>query len=193
MKTEKLRYPPGDFAVWIVIYIELATFGLFFAGFAYVRAQNVEMFNASQQLLDTRFGLINTLLLITSSYFVVKAVNYVKQTNYKQQIKKAANYLLFATILGGAFIVLKLFEFSDKFTQGIHLSTDKFFMFYFMLTMFHFAHVLLGIIILFHLFYNTKNGHYSPQNHKGLESGASYWHMVDLVWIVLFALVYILR
>jgi nitric oxide reductase NorE protein len=193
MKKEKYLYPPGDFAVWIVIYIELMTFGLFFAGFAYVRAQNIEIFNASQQLLDTRFGLINTLLLITSSFFVIKAVSYVKRKNSKQLVTKAANYLLFAMVLGAMFIVVKLFEFSDKFAQGIHLSTDKFFMFYFILTMFHFMHVLLGIIILFHLYTNTKKGLYTPKEHKGLESGASYWHMVDLVWIVLFPLIYLLR
>ncbi len=193
MKKEKTLYPPGDFFVWIVIYIELITFGLFFAGFAYVRSQNLDTFNSSQLLLDTRFGFTNTVLLITSSYFVAKAVDFIKQDTFKQQFKKASSYLFFAMLLGGAFIIIKLFEFGDKFAQGFHLSTNKFFMFYFILTMFHFMHVLLGIIILYHLYSNTKKGLYNPQNLRGLESGASYWHMVDLVWIVLFPLLYIIR
>ena len=66
-------------------------------------------------------------------------------------------------------------------------------MFYFILTMFHFMHVVLGMIILFNLYQKTKIGGYTTKDHIGFESGASYWHMVDLLWIVLFPLIYIIR
>jgi len=192
-KEQKNIYPPGDFAIWIIIYIELLTFGVFFVGFAYSRRADIELFNASQLLLDQRAGFINTILLLTGSYFVVKAVESIKKLEHKKAIFKAKNYLLVAMSSGGIFLIIKLMEFVGKYQEGINLSTNKFFMFYFLLTMFHFLHVLLGIIILFNLYVQTKLGNYTQAKHIGLETGASYWHMVDLIWIVLFPLIYIMR
>jgi len=193
MNKIKKLYPPGDFGVWIIIYIELITFGLFFIGYAISRRADIELFNSSQLMLDQRFGFVNTLLLITSSFFVVKSVQIIKQTSIDINIQKASYYILGAISLGVCFLFIKIIEFSDKFEQGINLSTNTFFMFYFILTVFHFMHVLLGIIILYNLYKNTKNGLYSYDNCQGLETGASYWHMVDLLWIVLFPLIYIVR
>ncbi|HIP11549.1 MAG TPA: cytochrome c oxidase subunit 3 family protein [Arcobacter sp.] len=193
MKIQKQPYPPGDFAIWIIIYIELLTFGLFFLGYIYSRRADVELFNASQLLLDQRAGFINTIILITSSYFVVKAVNAIKTMEIKKASIYAKNWLLGAISLGGIFLVIKMIEFIGKYQEGINLSTNKFFMFYFLLTMFHFLHVLLGMIILFNLYMKTKIQGYTAQDYQGLKTGASYWHMVDLLWIVLFPLIYIIR
>jgi len=193
MNKQKIQYPPGDFSIWIIIYVELVTFGLFFIGFAFSRKEQVEIFNASQLLLDQRFGFINTILLITSSYFVVKAVTIIKTINTQESLKKASIYLVSAIGLGGIFLIIKVIEFSDKYSQGINLSTNSFFMFYFILTIFHFMHVVLGMIILYNLYLNTKQGLYTKKEYRGLETGASYWHMVDLLWIVLFPLIYIIR
>ncbi len=193
MNKLKTKFPPGDFAVWIIIYIELLTFGLFFTGYVYSRRGDIEVFNASQLLLDQRFGFVNTIILITSSYFVVKAINIIKSINTQEAFNKASLWIISAIGLGGIFLILKMIEFSDKFSMGINLSTNKFFMFYFLLTMFHFMHVLLGMIILYNLYVKTKIGGYTIEDHKGLETGAAYWHMVDLLWIVLFPLIYIIR
>ena len=193
MEKIKTTYPPGDFAVWIIIYIELLTFGLFFIGYIFSRRNDIELFNQSQLLLDPTKGFINTIILITSSFFVVKAVYAIKNFETKQAIESAKNWLLGAIGFGGIFLVIKMTEFIGKYQEGINLSTNKFFMFYFLLTMFHFLHVMLGMIILYNLYSKTKIGGYTKTNHKGLESGASYWHMVDLLWIVLFPLIYIIR
>lgn len=193
MKSKIIKFPPGDFGIWIVIYIELLTFGVFFIAYAFSRSLDIEMFNSSQLLLDKKLGVINTIALITSSYLVVQAVDIVKTINTKDMIDKASNFLLGAMAMGGVFMILKIIEFSDKYDQGINLSTNKFFMFYFILTVFHFLHVLFGVIILYNLYKNTKNNLYNTKNHLGLETGASYWHMVDLLWIVLFPLIYIMR
>lgn len=192
MEVIKQKYPPGDFAIWIIIYIELITFGAFFIGFAFARRLDIELFNESQGQLQATFGFINTLILITSSFFVVKAVELIKQE--KKQNKLFASYWLLAAIfLGFAFLSIKLFEFYTKIQEGINLSTNTFFMFYYIMTVFHFLHVVLGVFILFVLYKQAKKGAYTKDNHKGLLTGASYWHMVDLVWIVLFPLLYIMR
>lgn len=193
MKTLKKPYPPGDFGIWIIIYIELITFGALFLGYAYSRRLDVVLFNTSGLLLDQRAGVVNTLLLITSSWLVVKAVHTIKRMKEKEAIKEASLLLLGAIGLACIFLVIKLLEFTDKYEQGINLSTNTFFMFYFILTIFHFLHVLLGVVILYKLYKKTKQGGYTSLEHTGLETGASYWHMVDLLWIVLFVLIYIIR
>ena len=192
----KKRYPPGDFGVWIIIYVELLTFGLFFIGYAFSRRANIEMFNTSQLMLNQTSGFINTLILITSSYFVAKGVHIMQtmtQENVAEANKKASIWLLLAMVCGVAFLFIKGSEFAHIFGEGITLSTNKFFMFYLLLTMFHFMHVGLGTVILFNIRQRTKTSGYTPDDTRGFESGASYWHMVDLLWSVLFPLVYIIR
>lgn len=193
MQSQKKIYPPGDFGIWLVIYIELFTFAGLFIGYAFSRRKDIELFNSSQELLQQGFGFINTILLISSSYFVVKAVNSIKKEHHIKKHKKASKFLLIASILACVFLIIKLIEFYNKYEQGITISTNSFFMFYYILTGFHFLHVVLGVIILLILAKKTKNKAYSSENCIALESGASYWHMVDLVWIILFPLIYILR
>ncbi len=188
MKT-KQALPPGDFGIWVIIYVEFVTFAALFIGYAFSRRANLEMFNESQLLLNKTSGFINTVVLITSSFLVVKAVQAIKKNNSEL----SAKFLLAAMGVGSIFIVVKIMEFAEKFEQGINLSTNTFFMFYLMLTVFHFLHVVLGLIILFNIYQKTKLGGYSNTDHKGMETGASYWHLVDLLWIVLFPLVYIMR
>jgi len=195
--TMKEPYPPGDFAIWLVIYVELVTFGFLFLGYAFSRHADVALFNKSQLLLNQTSGFIDTLILITGSYFIVKAVNLVKNAKGEQIIQeanqKASKWIAASVLFGCLFLVNKLLEFSDIFSQGISLSTNKFFMFYLLLTMFHFMHVALGTIILFNIFRRTKVAAYSAENSRGIETGAVYWHLVDVLWIVLFPLIYIIR
>lgn len=180
---------PGDFAIWIFIFMELLVFGILFITYAIVRMDNIEMFNDYQRELNRELGLLNTLLLITSSYFVVRAVKAIRLNNIEGCI-----YWLYAAVAGGAgFLILKSVEYSEKFASGISLSTNTFYMFYLSLTMFHFLHVILGMLILLAVVIKAKQGLYSAKNYIGVETGASYWHMVDLVWIILFPLVYIIR
>ena len=193
MKKEKLNYPPGDAGIWIIIYIELITFGLFFLGYIYSRRLDVELFNSSQLALNQTAGFINTIILITSSFFVIKAVKAIQTYDTKEASIIATRWLNAAIALGGIFLVIKMSEFIAKYGEGINLSTNKFFMFYFLLTMFHFLHVLLGMIILFNIKEKTKIQGYNKNDLKGMQTGASYWHMVDLLWIVLFPLIYIIR
>lgn len=180
---------PGDLAIWLFIFMELLVFGIFFIVYAVMRIQNIELFNHYQLTLNSELGAANTLLLITSSYFVVRAVYAIKHNNIKHCI-----YWLYAAMAGGAgFLILKSWEYVDKFSAGITLSTNTFYMFYLSLTLFHFLHVILGMLILSAVVIKAKRGVYTAENFVGVETGASYWHMVDLVWIILFPLVYIIR
>ncbi len=183
------RALPGDLAMWFFILAELLVFGVFFLAYAFARTRNVELFNASQLELSQLSGAINTVLLVTSSYLVVRAVDRVRRGHSRP----AALWLGAAMACGGAFLVLKLIELGGKMGAGITMSTNVFYMFYLGLGAFHFMHVVLGMVILGAVTLKAWQGGYSAANHGGVETGAAYWHMVDLVWIVLFPLIYVLR
>lgn len=180
---------PGDLVIWMVIYAELLAFGAFFISYIITRSNNVELFNQSQLLLDRRLGMIHTLVLLTSSFFVVKAVLAIK----RDEQSKSVFWLGASIVTGFIFIFTKSYEFYTKFTEGINLSTNAFYTLYLSMTFFHYMHVVLGLVILGAIMFKAKRGGYSSSDYFGMETGASYWHMVDLVWIVLFPLVYLLR
>ena len=179
----------GDLAVWIIIMAELLTFGILFLSYAFARSLHVDMFNESQRTLDLNAGALNTVLLITGSWCVARAVRAVRA----DQSGAGARWLLMALACGSGFVIIKINEFAGKIDAGIDLSTNTFYMFYILLTAFHFFHVIFGMVFLLILWFKTRQGVYGPHDHHALESGAAFWHMVDLLWIVLFPLVYVMR
>ncbi|RLJ22139.1 cytochrome-c oxidase [bacterium endosymbiont of Escarpia laminata] len=183
------RYPPGDLVIWIFILAELLVFAAFFSAYAFTRMNNVELFNEFQQNLDRQAALINTFALITSSYFVVRAVSAIREGNSQHCVR----WLLAALVMGVVFLVVKGGEYSHHLGEGINLSTNTFYMFYISLTFFHFMHVIMGMVILAAVAVKAQKGGYSAEEHTGVETGASYWHMVDLLWLILFPLVYVMR
>lgn len=183
------RDPPGDLAIWIFILAELLAFAVLFVLYGVARARHVELFNEMQLTLDRNAGALNTVLLITGSWCVARAVEAIKG----DAGDASARWLAAGILAGLGFLGVKLFEYDAKFAAGINLDTNLFYMFYLSLTFFHFMHVILGLLILVFVWHKTRQGGYSAADCHGMESGASYWHMVDLVWIVLFPLVYVLR
>lgn len=187
--ADSAAHLPGDRDFWIFIIAELLMFGAFFIAYMVNRVGEVELFNTSQLTLDRTIGAINTIFLVTSSWAVVLAVNAARQ----DRPRAVPRHLAVATALGIVFVVVKCFEYTAKFEAGITMMTNTFYMFYFCLTMIHLLHVIAGSIILTVLWGNARHGAYHANNTKGIEMGASYWHMVDLLWIFLFALLYLLR
>lgn len=183
------RYPPGDLAIWIFIIAELLVFAVFFSAYAFTRASHVELFNAYQLTLNKNTAMINTLALITSSYFVMRSVAAIREDKLQQCI----HWILAALAMGLVFLIIKSVEYAHFYQQGINLRTNLFYMFYFSLTFFHFMHVIMGMVILAAIAYKANQGGYSADQHSGVETGASYWHMVDIVWLILFPLVYIMH
>lgn len=181
--------PPGDLAIWIFILAELSVFALLFIVYAFTRRYNLELFDLYQQQLNRTAGLINTLTLITSSYFVVRAVSAIKHGN----ARTCSRWLWAAIALGGVFLLVKVMEYQHHFSQGIGLSTNMFYTLYIAMTFFHFMHVIMGMVILTVVARKAGRGGYTALEHTGVETGASYWHMVDLVWLILFPLVYVMH
>ena len=179
----------GDLAIWFFILAELLAFGVFFAAYAFARAKNIELFTAEQAALNRNAGAINTVLLLTASYFVVRAV----QAAEAEASRQCANWLGGAILTGFGFVVVKLTEYAAAFEHYISLSSSTFHMFYLSLTFFHFMHVILGLVILIAMWNGARQGRYRPGDMNGLETGAAYWHMVDLVWLILFPLVYVIH
>jgi nitric oxide reductase NorE protein len=180
---------PGDGFIWYVIALEGTTFGVLFIAFAFTRLWHLELFNAAQQKLDLSAGAINTALLLSASWCVAHAVQAVRAGR-----RGGGLGWLGAGIVGGiGFVALKLTEYADKAAQGIGLSTNLFFDFYFLLTGFHLLHVLAGLFALSLSGIGLMRQPRASLNAYALETFASFWHLVDLLWLVLFPLVYVMR
>ena len=179
----------GDLGVWLVILLELLTFAILFVAFAFARTGELEVFQASQQTLNLHAGALNTVLLITGSWCVACAVRAVQ----RDACALGARWLLASLACGAGFVVVKLGEYAEKLQAGVDLSSNTFYMFYIFLTGFHFLHVLVGMLALLYLWIKTRRGAYGSHDSHAIETGAAFWHMVDLLWIVLFPLVYVMR
>ncbi|WP_443191865.1 cytochrome c oxidase subunit 3 family protein [Pseudomonas indica] len=184
-----VRPLPGDLAMWFFILAELAVFGLLILAFAVTRLLHPALFAEGQAVLDGSTGLALTLSLLTGGWLAALAVQRVRD----DRPHRAAVLLLAALASAVVYVVLKLGEYAHLTRLGLDIEHDTFFTLYWILTGFHFLHVLLGMAILAFLALRCGQRAYGPGRCSGLESGVLYWHMVDLVWVLLFPLVYVLR
>ena len=180
---------PGDYGVWVFVFADMMAFGLFFTLFTFGRISNPELYESSRQALNPMFGLFNTLVLLTSSWFVVLAVHAASRGSRHRVMR----YLLLAIVVGGCFAVSKIYEYIEKFRAGISMLTNEFFMYYFIFTGIHFLHFLIGIVVLLVCLGKSQVQSIDQSFLKFIESCGTYWHMVDLLWIVLFPLLYLIR
>lgn len=184
-----IRPLPGDLAMWFFILAELAIFGLMIMAFAISEALQPDSFRHSRSLLNTSTGLTLTLSLLTSGFLAAMAVNQVRR------LKHRFGAILLAASLASAcgYVVIKLDEYQHLARAGLDIEYDQFFTLYWILTGFHFLHVLLGMAILGFMALRCWHQKYCEERLHNLESGVLYWHMVDLVWVMLFPLVYVLN
>ena len=179
---------PGDLAMWFFILAELTVFAILFIGFAVAEQLNPIMFLEGKAQLHQLSGLFNTLTLITSSFFVALALHAM----HNGDGQKSAKLLVLAKFTACAYIAVKIWEYLSLFELNIDIETNTFFTLYFMITFFHLMHVLLGMVILAFVAVKAAKNDYNTSNISGFESGASYWHMVDMLWIILFPLIYVI-
>lgn len=180
---------PGEIGIWLFIFGDMMIFSLFFVTFMYYRGHNVELFRDSQTHLNQFFGALNTFFMLTSSWFVAMAVRAAR----KNKGKVTPFCFLLGLCCGIGFAIVKVFEYSEKIRHGITLNTNDFYMYYYMFTGIHFVHVMIGMGVLIFMARYSWSGEFDAKKIGNLESGASFWHVVDLLWIVLFALLYLIK
>lgn len=166
---------PGELMMWVLIFSELAVFGAGLTVFMMQRLADPAGFAQAQTALLPTLAGINTIVLVTSGFFAAMAA---------QTGRHVRAWLVAAALLGVVFLVLKAFEFHHKAGLGVTFETHDFFMFYYLLTGFHAAHVVAGIGILAIVAWTRVSAH--------VQTGAAFWHMVDLVWVLLFPVIYLL-
>lgn len=183
------RRVPGAEGLWVFIGMDMMFFFIMFMLFMTGRRDAPELFEAGRLTLDPDFGGINTLILLTSSWFFVLALNAAR----RDRLQDVPRWLI-ASFLGGvAFGISKAFEYGAKFAAGLTPATNDFYMYYFVLTGFHMLHVAGGCIMLLVFWRMARRRAFGPGRTTVIECGGIYWHMVDLLWIVLFPLLYLLR
>ena len=180
-------HTPGDPGVWFFIIADMTMFAIFFLIFTVGRHQAPELYRSSQAHLDVRLGLANTLILMTSGACMAKAT-IVART---RAAAKTRQYILAALGVGALFGVSKVIEYRAKFEAGIAINTNEFFGYYFAFTGIHLLHWIVGCIILIALVRRLNGPAVSDDTVTWIESGAIYWHMVDLLWVMLFAMIYL--
>jgi nitric oxide reductase NorE protein len=178
---------PGEPGVWILLFGDMVVFGVFFATFMYQRAQAPELFDASRHTLSIGIGLTNTLVLLTSSLFVVTAIRAIRLS----QRGAAQLMLVGALVCALIFIGVKAFEYTAKVAAGHVPTQNNFYLYFFILTGLHLFHVLIGVGVLILLLTQARRTQLSATRIALVEGGACFWHLVDLLWIILFALLYL--
>ncbi|MGG2007398.1 cytochrome c oxidase subunit 3 [Novosphingobium resinovorum] len=178
---------PGEEGLWVFIGGDLVVFAVFFITYAVAHRQEYALFEASRRLLDRQLGLLNTPLLLTSSLCMAQAVAAVRRDD------RRARPLLLATIaLGSGFVVVKAFEYAAKISHGFTLNTNSFSIYYYMFTAIHLVHVLIGLGVLCFAASRFDKAGRMPGGAALIEGSGAFLHLVDLLWIVLFALLYLL-
>jgi nitric oxide reductase NorE protein len=178
---------PGDSSMWFFVIGDLLIFGVYFVGYMYFRGQNHELFLAGQAQLNLHIGAVNTVVLLTSSLFVALGVAAARAGNRADALRQ----FWIALAFGAAFPLLKMFEWIPEISNGLTPGKNLFFMYYYVMTGMHLCHVALGLVILCFIIRNVKVA--QVPNISFVETGATYWHMVDVLWLVLFALLYLMR
>jgi len=179
-ESDILSELPGELMMWVLIVSELFVFGAFLIVFLAVRVANPGQFTADQALLNQTAAAINTIALVTSGFCAAAALR-AREAGERRQ---ARLWLAAAGSLGILFLVVKGFEYWSKAELGIGIDTSPFFTFYFLITGFHALHVVAGIVILALVAWADAV--------RNMEAAVSFWHLVDLVWVLLFPIIYIL-
>jgi nitric oxide reductase NorE protein len=179
------RRIPGEAGIWVLIGGELVAFSAFFLVFAYYRGLAPDQFQSGHLLLDHGIGLANTLILLTSSLFAALGVVRVRDGR-----DGAAFWFRMALLCGGMFAAIKLFEYGQKVSAGITPLSNDFFMYYFAFTGVHLLHVVIGSGALIFAIGVCRR---APSANRTMivECAAIFWHLVDVLWIILFSLFYL--
>ncbi len=194
----RIDYAGKKIGMWLFLFTELLFFGGMFLLYAVYRSRYPAEFHSAAQEENLLLGSINTMVLLSSSLTIAVAIAAIKKGN-----RRLSSLMQMATILfAGCFLIIKYFEWGAKISKGIYpnspilLAQEKgdilFFGLYFVMTGIHGLHVLLGIIVIAIMLFYTRRRVLDKDNFAKLENTGLYWHFVDIVWIYLFPLFYLI-
>jgi nitric oxide reductase NorE protein len=181
------KFVPGQPDMWLFVLFETLLFTGYFSVYLVSRTQDQELFLRSQADLDLRIGVFNTVALLLSSWAIARCVQASREGAYRTALTSA-----FLTVsFGLVFLISKVLEWIKEIRLGNTFTSDEFFQHYYFLTSIHCIHVLIGFIVLGVVVYQL----WSParRSQQLVETGATYWHTVDFLWVLIFALLYVLR
>lgn len=177
----------GQGSMWVYIVGDLFIFGGWFVFYLVYRANQPALFSESQAQLSQLNGMLNTLLLLISSWLVALCVNSARAGRDSEATRYAWLTILAAVL----FAASKLYEWMSGVAAGHTFTSNDFFMYYYFLTAIHLFHVLCGFIVLAVLVRHLRNP--AIRSQEVIENCAAFWHMVDVLWVVIFALLYLMR
>ncbi|WP_354701176.1 Quinol oxidase subunit 3 [Paraconexibacter sp. AEG42_29] len=179
---------PGEAGIWVFLLGDMTMFGVFFVAFLVQRGQNPELFADSREALTVGVGAVNTLVLLTSSLLVALAVRAHRLGRRADSRRLVA----LTALCGAVFAAVKVAEWVTKLDAGHHPGDDLFFTYYYLLTGIHFLHVIIGAGVLAYWHRLLRRPAGVPEGERrAVECCASYWHMVDLLWVVIFPVLYL--
>jgi nitric oxide reductase NorE protein len=186
-RPEAARFVPGQPDMWAFVLFEAFVFTAYFTVYVFSRARSPDLFLASQAHLDLHVGVFNTLVLLASSWSVARCVQAAREGSYR-----AATANAFATmLLGLVFLVSKVREWAAEIAQGFTFTSDEFSSFYYFLTAIHFLHLLIGFVVLGVAVHQLRSP--ARRSQVIVETCATYWHTIDFLWVLIFALLYVMR
>jgi nitric oxide reductase NorE protein len=186
-RSQRREVMPGQPDMWVLVMIEALTFSAYFVVYTFRYKNSSGLFLESQAELDLAFGVINTIILLTSSWSIARCVERSRAGAYDRAVRQ-----LLLTFGGGLlFSALKLYEWSVEIGKGLTFTTNEFFQFYYFLTGMHLLHVFVGFIALGVIYYQISEP--KRRSQETVETCATYWHMVDFLWVIIFALLYVMR
>lgn len=180
---------PGNKGIWVGVFCVLVEFGLMFMVYFVARAHHPEAFLDGPRRLSTLSGAANTAVLLTSGWFAVRAVAAIR----RDDARRALRWLLATFALGIGYPLVKWFEIRWNLAHGIDGHAGIFFTVYYYLTLNHLVHACWGLLGIGWVIARTLQGAYSAADYAGLEAATVYWHATDLIWLIIFPLVYVLQ
>jgi nitric oxide reductase NorE protein len=186
-RTNRARSVPGQPDMWAFVLFETLVFTGYFGFYLFYRARSPELFLHSQAHLDLRVGVFNTLVLLLSSWSVARCVQSSRAGAYRAALRDVYATVAFAAV----FLFFKVFEWARLVRTGNGFDSNDFFTYYFFLTGIHFVHLLIGFVVLGVVVYQLRSP--ARREQKLVETCATYWHTVDFLWVLIFALLYVVR
>ena len=189
-KTNRARFVPGQPDMWAFVLFETLVFTGYFGFYLFFRARSPELFLHAQAQLDLRIGVFNTLVLLLSSWSVARCVQSARAGAYRAALRDVFVTAAFAAV----FLFMKVFEWARLVHAGNSVDSNDFFTYYFFLTGIHFVHLLIGFVVLGVIVYQLRGTKArSAESQELVETCATYWHTVDFLWVLIFALLYVVR